>query len=88
MDSGRAPESGRRPQQQRYPKAEARKRIKSDGRVRQLGAATDGLVAGVLCCTPGTRGALGSGWAQGINASLGRVLVTVSSSRGFVEGVR
>jgi hypothetical protein len=27
------------------------------------------------------------GWAQGINASLGRVLVTVSSSRAFVEGV-
>ena len=28
------------------------------------------------------------GWPQGIKASLGRVFVTVSSSRGFVEGVR
>jgi hypothetical protein len=27
-------------------------------------------------------------WPQGINASLGRVFVMVSSSRGFVEGVR
>ena len=28
------------------------------------------------------------GWSQGVKASLGRVLVRVSSSRGFVEAVR
>jgi hypothetical protein len=48
-----------------------------------------------LCCDDATRHGGPSmstvaperGWPQGIKASLGRVFVTVSSSRGFVEGV-
>jgi len=48
-----------------------------------------------ICVPPTThesrvaaRRAQNARWAQVINASLGRVLVRVSSSRGFVEGVR
>jgi hypothetical protein len=55
---------------------------------RRLDVLAQMICAHVLARSAYSESARDRGWPQGIIASLGRVLVMVSSSRGFVEGVR